>query len=318
MDDYMNMKNEEILEMNNRKKFDIVLMNPPYDNGMHEKFLINCIDISNKVISVQPANFLIGNKKNKELINKLQNTYYNINREKDASEAFYKVGAVIGGDTAIHFIDNTKDPKFVFDNKELNIERIYSIRKYTGDSFIEKFNKIIEPLYENDNLVNHIKNYEKKEYSDDDDWCIKISRIRGHKGKGQGKEDPDFYTIISNDNKFLYSDTIGQYKNMINKRGKYSGFNCYISFETEIEVKNFVNYIKSDFARAALYLLKTSPNVIGGRICRRIPWFDFSDENFNKSPKEIDDWLFKKYNISDEIRKHIEKILPDYYHIRKL
>lgn len=105
---------------------------------------------------------------------------------------------------------------------------------------------------------------------------------------------------------------------MINKRGKYSRFNCYISFETEIEVKNFVNYVKSDFSRAALYLLKTSPNVIGGRICRRIPWFDFSDENFSKSPKEIDDWLFKKYNISDEIRKHIEKILPDYYHIRTL
>ena len=48
-----------------------------------------------------------------------------------------------------------------------------------------------------------------------------------------------------------------------------------------------------------------------------IPWFDFSDDHFNKSPKEIDDWLFKKYNISDEIRKHIEKILPDYYGIRK-
>ena len=114
--------------MNKGKKFDIVLMNPPYDGGMHEKFLIKCIDISNKVISVQPVNFLIGNKKNKELINKLQNTYYNINRERDASEAFYKVGAVIGGDTAIHFIDNTKDPKFVFDNQELNIENIYNIR----------------------------------------------------------------------------------------------------------------------------------------------------------------------------------------------
>ena len=32
---------------------------------------------------------------------------------------------------------------------------------------------------------------------------------------------------------------------------------------------------------------------------------------------EIDDYLFKKYNISDEIRKHIEEILPDYYGIRK-
>ena len=67
---FLNMKNDEILEMNNGKKFDIILMNPPYAKGLGEKFLIKCIDISNKVISVQPANFLIGNKKNKQLINK--------------------------------------------------------------------------------------------------------------------------------------------------------------------------------------------------------------------------------------------------------
>ena len=48
-----------------------------------------------------------------------------------------------------------------------------------------------------------------------------------------------------------------------------------------------------------------------------IPWFDFSDFHFSKSPREIDNWLFKKYNISNEIRKHIEEILPDYYGIRK-
>lgn len=317
VNDFLNMKNEEILKMNNGKKFDIVLMNPPYDRGLGDKFLIKTIEIANNIISIQPANFLIGNKKNTKLIEKLKQVYYEINREKDASDAFFKVGAVIGGDTAIHYINCNKDPKFIFDGNEINIENLDDIRKYTGDKFIEDFNNKIKELYENDNLVNHIKNYEKKEYSDDNDWCIKISRIRGHKGKGQGKEDPDFYTIITNDNKFLYSDTIGQYKNMINKRGKQSGFVCYISFKTEDELNNFVNYCKTDFVRTALYLLKTSPNVISGRICRRIPWFDFSDDHFSKSPKEIDDWLFKKYDISNEIRKHIEEILPDYYNIRK-
>ena len=54
-------------------------------------------------------------------------------------------------------------------------------------------------------------------------------------------------------------------------------------------------------------------NVIWGMI----PWLDFSDKHFSTLPREIDDWLFKKYNISDEIRNHIEKILPDYYGIRK-
>ena len=49
-----------------------------------------------------------------------------------------------------------------------------------------------------------------------------------------------------------------------------------------------------------------------------IPWFDFSDPVFSKSPSEIDDYLFAKYNISREIRKHIENLLPDYYSIRKI
>ena len=48
-----------------------------------------------------------------------------------------------------------------------------------------------------------------------------------------------------------------------------------------------------------------------------IPWFDFSNPIFSKSPSEIDDYLFKTFKISDEIRKHIEEILPDYYGIRK-
>ena len=48
-----------------------------------------------------------------------------------------------------------------------------------------------------------------------------------------------------------------------------------------------------------------------------IPWFDFSNNIFSKTPSEIDDYLFTKYNISNEIRKHIEELLPDYYNIRK-
>ena len=63
-------------------------------------------------------------------------------------------------------------------------------------------------------------------------------------------------------------------------------------------------------------LIKSSPNLMRGEL-KYIPWFDFSDPVFSKSPSEIDDYLFTKYNISDEIRKHIENLLPDYYSIRK-
>lgn len=57
------MKNEEILEMNNRKKFSAIIQNPPYANKLHEKFLIKCLDISERGVSIQPAVWI--NKANK-------------------------------------------------------------------------------------------------------------------------------------------------------------------------------------------------------------------------------------------------------------
>ena len=81
-------------------------------------------------------------------------------------------------------------------------------------------------------------------------------------------------------------------------------------------MENFIKYIQTDFCRACLMLNKTTQNIIGGSL-KNIPWFDFSNDIFNKTPAEIDDYLFAKYNISDDIRKHIEELLPDFYNIRK-
>jgi hypothetical protein len=90
----------------------------------------------------------------------------------------------------------------------------------------------------------------------------------------------------------------------------------YYHFNTKKELYNFINYIKTDFVRILLYMYKTTIDLISGKPLSFVPWFDFSDPIFSKSPSEIDDYLFNKYNISDEIRKHIEEILPDYYNIR--
>ena len=76
-----------------------------------------------------------------------------------------------------------------------------------------------------------------------------------------------------------------------------------------------VNYLKTDFCRVGLYLSKFNMNMYPN-VFINIPWFDFSDPVFSKSPSEIDDYLFAKYNISYEIRKHIEDLLPDYYSMR--
>lgn len=56
--DFLNMKNEEILKENNGKKFDIVLMNPPYSGTTHLKFIRKCMNISNKTINISPIRWL--------------------------------------------------------------------------------------------------------------------------------------------------------------------------------------------------------------------------------------------------------------------
>ena len=52
------MKNEEILEMNNGKRFSVILMNPPYSGSLHLKFLEKTIKIADKVVSIQPTRWL--------------------------------------------------------------------------------------------------------------------------------------------------------------------------------------------------------------------------------------------------------------------
>ena len=53
------MKNKEELEKKTGvKHFDICLMNPPYDRGLHLKFLEKAINICNKVVSIQPCEFI--------------------------------------------------------------------------------------------------------------------------------------------------------------------------------------------------------------------------------------------------------------------
>lgn len=58
VNDFLSMSNEDILKENNGKKFDIVLMNPPYDKNMHLKFIRKCLNISDKIINISPIRWL--------------------------------------------------------------------------------------------------------------------------------------------------------------------------------------------------------------------------------------------------------------------
>ena len=306
----------------------ITLMNPPYDNKLHEKFLLKCLDLADKNVTIQPATWLLAKNKNKQICDKLNDYYVNI--ETIHGSDFFD--ARLQQEITINFIDSTKSKNIYYDNHKY--KNIYDITVFSNDDLINEFMKIVSPVFNNDNLYNHIKRVpetkwtgkventyktNKDEYNENNNsWCVRFAHFIGDSSK-DGKKIDCWYSLFYN-KPSVTENMLGQYKNMIKKTIRYRGYDkqfmeYYCAFSTKTEALNFISYIKTDFARTCLYLIKNSINILRGEM-RYIPWFDFSDSHFNQEPKKIDDWLFKKYNISDDIRKHIEEILPDYYGIR--
>lgn len=309
------MEKEEAKEkLNGGKRWSFCLMNPPYDNGLGNTFLYEVLHISDKVITIQPLSWLITKKQKTKLTKIIDNS----NTYIETINGLNDFDAGIIGDCAIQYIDTTKKGKIHIYGKEYS--KCSDIKPYSNDDYLEKFyEQIQEPSISLWDKLKDTEPYLNRQETNPNEnwWCIKIPKIRGNVGKGNKKESNDFYTIISNNETFIKDGNYGQYKNIVkkpNQRGKYDFL--YFAFDTKNELDNFINYIKTDFVRTCLCLIKKGANMHRGEL-RLIPWFDFSQDIFSKSPKEIDDYLFKKYNISDEIRKHIEEILPDYYNIRK-
>lgn len=80
-------------------------------------------------------------------------------------------------------------------------------------------------------------------------------------------------------------------------------------FETEIEANNCIKYVKTKFARACLSILKVTQNV-NAQTWKYVPLQNFklnSEIDWNKTLHEIDMLLYKKYNLSEEEIRFIEK-----------
>ena len=57
---------QQLLDMNNNKKIDFILMNPPYNRDLHLKFLEKTIEIADNVINISPHDWLTKKKKKTE------------------------------------------------------------------------------------------------------------------------------------------------------------------------------------------------------------------------------------------------------------
>ena len=327
--DFVEAPNEKILKYNKGMKFDCIVSNAPYDRGLHEKFEAKYFELcKGEIVWVAPNSWLNGKSKNKAICDSANKCYFNV--ESINGNSYFD--AAIGSDLSIVFADMTKDSRIIIDGKIYN--SIYDYTSYSNDNLLVYFKNKIEYLYKNDNFENYLKAVDGAKHwqlhrelnPQDSWWCIKVPAIRGHISSNSGYMS-DFYTLISNNKKELDEFIFGQYKDLSKKTKKGNKtLQYYFAFDNEQNAKGLLNYMMSDFCRICYYLIKVNANVFMGGEFAKIPWFDFSDPVFSKSPSEIDDYLFAKYIpevdeetgiTRDEIRKHIEELLPDYYNIRK-
>lgn len=274
--------------MSTQHKFDVIIGNPPYKSGLHLKFLKLAFNLSNRyVIWIAPS----GNYIDEKNINK---SYSNINNliENSLSEVtilnaneLFNVGLFLP--LAISVIDKQNTSSFItihskINNKSISVNNIKDINKWLDYVTYPSLKEIIQIFANQDNILNHINKYNGNYY-------INVPIIRGH------PECDDFYTFFPRNYKYELSINGGNSGKVIH----------YLSFKTEDEVNNCINYLKTNFARFCLSIFKINHHLDSKELII-VPWLDFTQE-------WTDNKLYKYFELTEDEIIFIETNIPKYY-----
>jgi hypothetical protein len=111
----------------------------------------------------------------------------------------------------------------------------------------------------------------------------------------------DFYTMVMKDSE----ENKGIRQPKLDRPGNPTPT---FMFATKEEVDNFINYLKTDFARFCLSIYKNSQHLSLGEMSL-IPYLDFTQE-------WDDEKLFKYFNVNKQTQNYIKEFLPDYHGVR--
>ena len=269
-------------------RFNVIISNPPYKGDLHLKFLSKSNDIcDDKILFVHPSSWLIKNSGKSKIENVCKTIISNYKSSFELINGNVVFGIKLFMPCVITYISK-KQVNSGFDvidsvkNKNMFFKNVDDINIFSDEQlFFNLKNKILSASQEK-NLYNTVN---------DGEFYVNVSRIRGNVCDKNMIKD-DFYTFIPKDR------TVQTEKATTD--GSSYGFN------TEIEAVNFLNYLKSDFARFSLLLSKFNSDLANRPAVKSVPWLDFTQE-WN------DEKLYNEFGITLEEVEFINKFIPKYY-----
>lgn len=202
----------------NMPKFDVVIMNPPYCKNLHLKILDKCIEVSNKVISIQPCTWAAPHNYNakkgkwrKVLSGKIDNFKFIPHYE---ANSYFNTGNSIEDLAIMVCVPN--GGKFDIKN--------YGFKNETFHNLIKKVN-----IFNDDNILTMSSAKSRKNF--------------GGTAEDFRKEIPKYYVPI-----YQWCGRTNCYDAcVIQDKGKIQKGVSYFKFNSEIEKQNFLNSLKTTF-----------------------------------------------------------------------
>ena len=278
-------------EAKNKKKFDVVIGNPPYQglSQLHQKFFNMAVDMTvegGKVAFVQPAIVYFNKKRKTDLPSqKMRDNIKKYRTEVKMIHPSVFKGALNFNDISMTIL--TKRP----DASHIRVVEYVSGKKYKEVELENVTQTEMEPeIYAGIRIK--YEDYVKDNGSlldiltkEEGDMKARVMKVRGHAG------DNDWYTFASND-----------------KKKRDYGSNFGIAAKNKKEANRIFDYLMTNPARFGLALLKFSGNMTGGAL-GLVPLVDFSRT-------WTDEEVYELLGLTLAERRAIDNFLPD-YHMRQ-
>ena len=268
------------------EKFDIIVMNPPYNQMLDMAFINKSYLIGDIILAVHPSTWLLDEK---GIQKKFNDTKKLVKDDLISIKLFNgnkSFGIVLAVPCVFTYINKNEKHSGIkcidlINNVDLVYDDIYQINKFSDVSIYLKLKKKIVDKCAN----NLISNKNKK-----GTFYVNLSQISGnvHTNNDKFMVKNDFYTVV------IKNSSVEILPRM-----------QYFGFDTKNEAENFLQFVKSKFVRFCLSIYKNNKNIHRGEL-GLIPWLDFTKVWDDKS-------LAKQFDLSSTEIEFINKNIPDYY-----